>query len=164
MAEPVISNSAHSQVMIKLKLKKTNILVHGVNAAAKISDPSNLSQFCCRWYKPRVFWFIVLGTVYEKRKKMTCNFHGKKAESVRGPDSCLCASAATRQSVGRLCVWQYDYSALQSKMLHRENVELPFIRAEKLFSACKKGQNGIYYQSFFWDFSAHRQFLGKRHL
>lgn len=142
--------------------KRTNILVHCINVAAKGSDPSNFRQYSYRWFKPRVFWFIVLRTVYEK--KMTCNFHRKKAQSVRGSDCCLGHQAAAQQSVDHICLWQYDCNTCQRKTFYRENVDLPFIRSRKSFSACKSGQNRLYYQNIFWDFSIHRKFLGNRNL
>lgn len=49
-------------------------------------------------------------------------------------------------------------------MFYRENVDLPFVRSEKSFSACRNGQNRIYYQSFSWGVSICRQFLGNQNL
>lgn len=47
--------------------------------------------------------------------------------------------AAAIESVGHVCLQWYDCCTLQSKMFYMENVYLPFIRAEKSFSACKNG-------------------------
>lgn len=47
--------------------------------------------------------------------------------------------AAAIESVDHVCLRWHDCCTLQRKMFYMQNVYLPFIRAEKSFSACKNG-------------------------
>lgn len=57
------------QFWLNWSWKKLSILVHWINTAAKVSDPSNFRQRRCCWYRPRVFWCMCSEQLLKKREE-----------------------------------------------------------------------------------------------